>query len=384
MVFYSTDGMGRDGYITYNDGGFWKDNIKNITLKPDYPRHKYTIYHSLNHQPAPFNYQSDGNGRDSYVIENNGGLVKEFQPLIKQKLIKFLRKEDEQIKRKTFLSKSQKNYLNKIKKIQKNVVNRLYNKSMEKIKNNRKRLYYKSSSAYFNDNIIKKNFESISPIKSYNNKGKFYNKNIKNNKFINPMKNNGQKSLFDRILKNRNIHENNSMKNMEYFQKRDNTDKVKVLKNLKMNYNDYDSFKNNTTIYNNENKNKYNKIFFNNYNLKNKNYNVAVGPDDLNKNNNLFHNIKNIPNNVNNVNNLYNDKNINDHSDIKDYDNNNTLFKKKFEDKEGINNKMNNTDYLVNFNRTQIFSKNKPFLVDDHNDYRENYNKYIKSKKYII
>ena len=25
IVFYSSDGMGRDGYITYNDGGFWKD-----------------------------------------------------------------------------------------------------------------------------------------------------------------------------------------------------------------------------------------------------------------------------------------------------------------------------------------------------------------------
>ena len=46
MVFYSTDGNGRDGYITYNDGGFWKKNIKQISLKPDYPRNnKKTFIH---------------------------------------------------------------------------------------------------------------------------------------------------------------------------------------------------------------------------------------------------------------------------------------------------------------------------------------------------
>ena len=141
MVFYSTDGMGRDGYITYNDGGFWKDNIKKISLKPDYPRYKYKIFHSLIHKPAPFTYQSDGSGRDSYVIENNGGLVKEFQPLIKQKLTKFLRKYDnnnDYIKRTIYMTKSQKNYFNKIQKIQRNVVRRLYNESLEKIKNKKK------------------------------------------------------------------------------------------------------------------------------------------------------------------------------------------------------------------------------------------------------
>ena len=25
IAYYHSDGMGRDGYITYNDGGFWKD-----------------------------------------------------------------------------------------------------------------------------------------------------------------------------------------------------------------------------------------------------------------------------------------------------------------------------------------------------------------------
>ena len=158
IVFYSTDGMGRDRYITYNNGGFWKNNIKQVSLKPDYPKDMKKIFHSLNHQPAPFNYQSDGSGRDSYVIENNAGLVKKFDPLIKQKLMKYLRKEDEIIQRKIFLTNSQKNILNRMNMMQKNVVNRLYNKSLEKIKINKIKIKAKSMTDFFDENTIKKNF----------------------------------------------------------------------------------------------------------------------------------------------------------------------------------------------------------------------------------
>ena len=382
MVFYSTDGMGRDGYITYNDGGFWKDNIKKISLKPDYPRYKYKIFHSLIHKPAPFTYQSDGSGRDSYVIENNGGLVKEFQPLIKQKLTKFLRKYDnnnDYIKRTIYMTKSQKNYFNKIQKIQRNVVRRLYNESLEKIKNKKRILNSKSISTFLNNNSMRNNFENISSIKSYQDKEKFYNKKIENDdKFINPLNNNGQKNLFDRILKKRIMHQNKSMKNFDNFNKKDNTDKVKILKNLNMNPNyDYNIFNNNTAIYNNEKKNKFNKI---NYYKKanNKSYNVVVGPDDL-KNNNLISYINNIPKNT------YNNKIINDNVDIKNYDNKKIKFFKKYEDKnEDINNKMNNTDYFPSFNRTQILGNHKPFLMDDHKDYRESYKNYMKNKNYVI
>ncbi len=127
IVFYQTDGMGRDGYITYNNGGFWKN--RQIKLRDIHPRKKITLFRSLFHQPAPFTYISDGSGRDSYVIEHNGGLVKNFQPLTNQQLPTFLRKnedEDNLIKHKLFLTKSQKRYLNKIKKIQDGVVHRLY------------------------------------------------------------------------------------------------------------------------------------------------------------------------------------------------------------------------------------------------------------------
>ena len=90
IVLYSTDNKGRDGYITYNNGGFWKDNIKPIKMKPNFPRTINTTFHSLIHQAAPFNYYSDGRGRDTYVIKNNAGLVKEFNPLAnRQVLVKY-------------------------------------------------------------------------------------------------------------------------------------------------------------------------------------------------------------------------------------------------------------------------------------------------------
>ena len=381
MVFYSTDGKGRDGYITYNDGGFWKDNIKKISLKPDYTRYKYKIFHSLIHKPAPFNYQSDGSGRDSYVIENNGGLVKEFQPLIKQKLTKFLRKYDNDnncIKRKIYMTKSQKNYFNKIQKIQHNVVKRLYNKSLEKIKNKKKLFNTKSLSAFFNDNIMDNNFESIPSIKSYHDKEIFYNKKRENNdKFINPSNIKGQKYLFDRVFKKRNLQENRSTQNSEYFNKKDNTDKIKILKNLKMNSNfDYNIFNNNTAIHNNDKKNKFHKINYYKKKANNRSYNVAVGPDDFIKNNDLISYVNSIPKNNNN-------KLINDTSDIKNYDNK-KIYKNYEVQKEEINNKMNNTDYIQSFNKTQLLGNHRPFLMDDHKDYRESYKNYIKNQKYYI
>jgi hypothetical protein len=399
IVFYSTDGMGRDGYITYNNGGFWKKNIKQISLKPDFPKNSKKIFHSLYHQPAPFNYQSDGSGRDSYVIENNAGLVKRFEPLIKQKLTKYLRKEDDIIKRKVFLTKSQKKVLNKMKMIQKNVVNRLYNVSLEKIKNNKLKLKTKSMSDFFDENKIKKNFQSISPIK--NNKDKDdnslnkksienynyynYNYNKNNNKFLNPSKEKGQKNLFDRVLKNRNIYKNNSMKNIPYFDKRDNTGKVKVLKNLNINsYYNSSNFKDNKTANSIKKKDeaikyyKIDNIKKNSFNKKN--YNVVVSPYDFRMKKNFMttNNMNNTTSNSNFSNN-FNTINNNEHN----YNYNCNVDNQKYEEEldDVKNNKIDKNENFKNFNKTQIFSKPKPFLVDNYNDYRENYGKYLKNKK---
>ena len=405
IVFYSTDGKGRDGYITYNNAGFWKKNIKQISLKPDYPRNKQKIFHSLFHQAAPFNYQSDGSGRDSYVIENNAGLVKPFDPLIKQKLSKFLRmNNDEYIKRKIFLTKSERNYLNKIKNIQKHVVSRLYNDSLDKIrKKNKVHMKTKSLSDFLEANYDRKNFDSISPIKSYKEKeydlNKIQNKIIDNNeRFLNPKKEEGQKNLFDRILKNKKIRKNNSMNNVAYFDKRDNTGKVKLLTNLKINSN-FNNLTSNNTINNSItnkkiNSPKYEKID----NIKKKNainykaYNVAVGPEDLRMRKNIRSYINNTNDIVYNSNlNSLDDNNTNENNYIS-YDKINNYNNKKAQEKinsvekyeemkEYINpriKKKNKNDSCNKFNKTQLLSYHKPFSLNDYYDFHKKYEIYIK------
>ena len=375
FVLYSSDGLGRDGYITYNDGGFWKDNIKQIIMKPDYPKRSQAIFRSLNHDPAPFNYQSDGSGRDSYVLEHNGGLVKNFEPLIKQKLSKFLRKDENFLKRKIFLTKSQKQYLSKLQKIQNNVINRLYNDSLEKIKNNKKKLKQKALSGFFEENKIIKNFGGISPIKNYKDREN-YNSLNKNNynyncsKFLSPSKDRGQKNLFDRMLKKRSVNKKNSMKNFPYFDKTVNTDKIKILKNLKIN----SSFFNNKFIKTtNSNINHYevkeNKNHVFNSNKKNNKYNVVVSPYDENEKI-FFLSDNSINKNINNID-CYNKNNK-----VSYFVNNDKLENySKIE-----NNRMNKTDYFKSLNKTKIKNKNKRIIIND-SDYLSIHGNFLKKKK---
>jgi hypothetical protein len=91
MTSYTTDGLGRDTYIGYNNGGFWQDNISTINLidKFDVPKHK--SFHSLRKNVAPFKYYSDGTGRDSYIIYESGGLKRDHKSLNNYHLKDFLR-----------------------------------------------------------------------------------------------------------------------------------------------------------------------------------------------------------------------------------------------------------------------------------------------------
>jgi hypothetical protein len=251
IVFYQTDGMGRDGYITYNNGGFWKN--RQIKLRDVQPRKKITLFRSLFHQPAPFTYISDGSGRDSYVIEHNGGLVKSFQPLTNQQLPKFLRKnedDDSLIKHKLFLTKSQRRYLNKIKKIQDGVVHRLYQDSLEKIKKNNIKYRNKSLNDLF---ISKEKINSLTCSMAPNTELQ-NNKNISLNQLrqierqnienqsntslhnnLSPKKSN----IFEKIVKNKTIYKDNSTQNLGIFNSRNfnniNNRKIRVLKKIRIN-----------------------------------------------------------------------------------------------------------------------------------------------------
>ena len=86
---YISDGNGRDYYIKYNNAGYWEDQFK-ISKKPDYEYPKYSNYHTLFHQAAPFKYYASGNGRETYIL-NSGGLYHEQRPLASYKLDDFLR-----------------------------------------------------------------------------------------------------------------------------------------------------------------------------------------------------------------------------------------------------------------------------------------------------
>ena len=75
---YSGDGTGRDSYIILNNGGLSKEPKRNMMwqslnkCRPD--------IRVVGHKPTPTHkYKSDGSGRDSYVIRNQGGLVNDFR-----------------------------------------------------------------------------------------------------------------------------------------------------------------------------------------------------------------------------------------------------------------------------------------------------------------
>jgi len=135
---YISDGNGRDYYIKYNNAGYWENQFK-IFKKPDYEYPKYSNYHTLFHQAAPFKYYANGNGRETYIL-NSGGLYHEQRPLASYKLDDFLRgsKTIENTpsnfqNKKRYLSMAEKKYNNQLKSLEKNLIKRLY-KIPKKIK----------------------------------------------------------------------------------------------------------------------------------------------------------------------------------------------------------------------------------------------------------
>lgn len=130
FTFYSIDGFGRDGYITYNNGGYWKDNLKGIMVKPKYPLNSKPVLQSLGRIPPPVRYHSDGSGRDSYVVDRAGGLVRNFTPLNQIPLSYYLRHSNttNQVKHMTFYTQKECHTNSLLNKIQNDVVNRLFPK----------------------------------------------------------------------------------------------------------------------------------------------------------------------------------------------------------------------------------------------------------------
>ncbi len=152
MVQYSTDGLGRDTYISHNNGGYWPENTKQIYIvdKFDVPKHKYTG--SLKKNVAPFKYYSDGSGRDSYVIHESGGLKRDHKPLSNYHLKDFLRtaktaattfRPVTDYGKVTFVTPRQFQQNKQTKKLEKGLTQRLYYSELSKLSPSRCEKKYK-------------------------------------------------------------------------------------------------------------------------------------------------------------------------------------------------------------------------------------------------
>ena len=139
-VPYFTDGTGRDRYIAFDNAGFFpnkeskKENVRRTGTSFDT---KISYKYISPYMKAPnFHYHSDGNGRDSYIYSNGGGLFYDSKPLNSYKLTDFLRANDygtTYIRNgKVWVSKSQDKYNKLIRAKEKDIINRLYENEKKK------------------------------------------------------------------------------------------------------------------------------------------------------------------------------------------------------------------------------------------------------------
>jgi hypothetical protein len=141
-VPYHPDGSGRDGYIAYNNAGFFK-NFVGTPRNDDQSRTgcffgTKIIQHfkSSSIKTPNFHYHADGNGRDKYILVNGGGLFYQTKPLMSYKLVDFLRKDEEKIspikKLKGSLSKNEIKYFKLLRDKERDLIKRLYTHSKKK------------------------------------------------------------------------------------------------------------------------------------------------------------------------------------------------------------------------------------------------------------
>jgi len=146
---YYSDGFGRDTYILSNNGGFLEklDKVKSVE--------KFDINSNLHYcntrrNVAPLKYHSDGSGRDNYVLQENGGLVKDFKSLRTYHLKDFLRDtttskfnfscdpmKEGVVSKTLYISKNQYNHENQKKSLEKSLADRLYYSEQAKFIDNK-------------------------------------------------------------------------------------------------------------------------------------------------------------------------------------------------------------------------------------------------------
>ena len=126
---YAPDGNGRDKYIINNNGGLWDEGVR-----PIYESNMYFRPLPSKALPAPhkaatsFKYVSDGSGRDFYVTFNSGGLEAPYIPGSKHPIANFfesLRNNNRILKYKRHMSPREREQIKRSKSIQKILVDRL-------------------------------------------------------------------------------------------------------------------------------------------------------------------------------------------------------------------------------------------------------------------
>ena len=140
IIIYPNDGTGRDCYIYFNNGGFWKDNIKRYALQEKFKRSSFARFRSIRKTPPIWNYHADGSGRDSYILYDYGGLINNYKVPRMHNFRGYDENQNDNYLRKTYstlyMSADEKKYQDKLSRIQKDVVNRLYYKPRNKFRYN--------------------------------------------------------------------------------------------------------------------------------------------------------------------------------------------------------------------------------------------------------
>lgn len=191
---YSPDGRGRDYYIKFDNGGYWAEQFQ-LRKIPDYERPRYSNFHTLFHQAAPFKYWGNGHGRETYILQTNG-LFHDQKPLCAYKLSDFLRNSEKNsqfnnYKKKIYMSVSERKYNNELRRIEKKLIKRLYTQPI----NVKKSLKSRNLEL---DEQMRKTFSGFNP---------------KNSKEFNNVKNEAFKSLEEHDLLKTANNFNNSNKN---------------------------------------------------------------------------------------------------------------------------------------------------------------------------
>ena len=156
-VPYFTDGTGRDRYIAFDNGGFFtnrevkKENSRRTGTSFDT---KITYKYMSPYMKTPnFHYHSDGNGRDSYIYTNGGGLYYDTKPLGSYKLTDFLRSSDIiPRKEKVWVSKAQDKYNRFLRSKERGIITRLYENEKRKFIKKKKEDEFEDNYDFNNDN----------------------------------------------------------------------------------------------------------------------------------------------------------------------------------------------------------------------------------------